>query len=54
MRHNPYKINQDARQRWLKCMEAAVDSLSLPPLQKAEMWAYFDRAATSMLNTFED
>ncbi|MEO0026795.1 MAG: hypothetical protein RL716_126 [Actinomycetota bacterium] len=54
MRHNPYKINQDARQRWLNCMEAAVDSLSLPPLQKAEMWAYFDRAATSMLNTFED
>lgn len=54
MRHNPFKINPDARERWLKHMRAAVDSVELPPLLAAEMWAYFDRAATAMLNTFED
>lgn len=54
MRHNPYKINPDARDRWLKHMRSALDSANLPQILDAEMWAYFDRAATSMLNTFED
>jgi hemoglobin len=54
MRHSPFKINPDARDRWLKHMRAAVDSLQLPALQEAELWAYLDRAATAMLNTFED
>lgn len=54
MRHSPYKINPLARDRWLFHMRAAVESLELPPLKEAELWAYFDRAATSMLNTFED
>jgi hemoglobin len=35
-------------------MRAAVDSLSLPQTQEAELWGYLDRAATAMLNTFED
>ena len=54
MRHSPYKINPDARDRWLKHMRAALDSLALPPLQDAELWAYLDRAATSMLNTYDE
>jgi hemoglobin len=54
MRHMPYKINPDARERWLKHMRAAVDSLELAPLHEAELWAYLDRAATAMLNTYED
>ena len=54
MRHAPYKINPLARERWLKHMRAAVDSLELPPLKEAEMWAYMERAATAMLNSFED
>ena len=54
MRHNPFKINPDARERWLKHMRAAVESLGLAPLLEAELWAYLDRAATAMLNTFED
>lgn len=54
MRHNPFKINPDARDRWLRHMRAAVDSVELPPLLDAEMWAYFDRAATAMLNSFEN
>ena len=54
MRHNPFKINPLARDRWLLHMRAAVESLELPPLKEAELWAYLDRAATAMLNTFED
>jgi hemoglobin len=54
MRHMPFKINPAARERWLFHMRAAVDSLELPPLKEAELWGYLDRAATAMLNTFED
>jgi hemoglobin len=54
MRHSPYKINPEARDRWLKHMRAAVESLELAPLLEAELWAYLDRAAQSLLNTFED
>ena len=54
MRHMPYKINPDARERWLRHMRAAVESLELAPLHEAELWAYLDRAATAMLNSYED
>ena len=54
MRHSPFKINPLARERWLFHMKAAVDELNLAPLHKAELWGYLDRAATAMLNTFED
>lgn len=54
MRHMPFKINPLARERWLLHMRAGVDSLELPQLLEAELWAYLDRAATAMLNTFED
>jgi hemoglobin len=54
MRHSPFKINPLARERWLHHMKVAVDSLELPELQQAELWGYLDRAATAMLNSFED
>ena len=54
MRHMPFKINPLARERWLLHMRSAVDELSLPPLLEAELWGYLDRAATAMLNSFED
>lgn len=54
MRHSDFIINPAARERWLLHMRAAVDSLSLPQTQEAELWGYLDRAATAMLNTFED
>ncbi|MEN9606382.1 MAG: hypothetical protein RL605_210 [Actinomycetota bacterium] len=49
-RHMPFRINADARERWLKHMRAAVDSLELAPLHEAELWGYMERAATAMLN----
>ena len=53
MRHMPFKVNPDARDRWLAHMRVAVDSLELPPLQDATLWGYLDRAAHAMVNTFD-
>jgi hemoglobin len=54
MRHMPFKVNPDARDRWLTHMRAALDSLELSPLHDATLWAYLDRAAQAMVNTFDD
>lgn len=53
-RHAPYKVNPDARDRWLAHMRVAVGSLGLAPLHQAELWDYLERAAHSMVNTFDD
>lgn len=50
MRHQPYPVTPDARERWLACMRAAVDDLALPPLQEATLWSYLERAAHAMVN----
>jgi hemoglobin len=54
MRHMPYKINPDARDRWLGHMEHAVDTLQLAPLQRETLLEYLERAAYAMTNTFEE
>ena len=54
MRHAPFKVNPDARDRWLLHMRAAVETLHLVPAQEGVLWDYLERAAHSMLNTFED
>lgn len=54
MRHQPFKVNPAARDRWLFHMRAAVDSLELPPLQENLLWDYLQRAAFAMVNTFEE
>jgi hemoglobin len=53
MRHMPFKVNPDARDRWLAHMRTAVDELGLPPLHEATLWDYLQRAAHAMVNTFE-
>lgn len=54
MRHVPYKVNPDARDRWLLHMRNAIDTLELPPLQDATLWDYLDRAAHALVNTFDE
>ncbi len=54
MRHLPFKVNPDARDRWLAHMRAAVDTLDLPPVLETTLWDYLQRAAFAMVNTFED
>ncbi|MFT4214581.1 MAG: globin [Microbacterium sp.] len=53
MRHMPFHINPDARDRWLAHMRTALDELQLAPLHDATMWDYLQRAAHAMVNTFE-
>jgi hemoglobin len=54
MRHMPFAVNPLARDRWLLHMRAAVDGLELSPLDDATLWAYLERAAHAMVNTFEE
>jgi hemoglobin len=54
MRHMPFKVNPDARDRWLAHMRTAVDSLGLAPIHESQLWDYLERAAFSMINTFDD
>lgn len=54
LRHAPFPVNPEARDRWLMHMRAALDTLGLAPLPKAELWDYLERAAHSLVNTFEE
>ncbi|WP_291794535.1 globin [Brevibacterium sp.] len=50
MRHMPFPVTPEARDRWLTHMRAALDEIALPPLYDELMWDYFQRAATAMIN----
>jgi hemoglobin len=54
MRHQPFKVNPEARDRWLAHMRSAVDTLQLSPLDDATLWDYLERAAHAMVNTFDE
>jgi hemoglobin len=51
MRHAPFPVDQEARDRWLGHFRAALDSVQLTPEQDAQFWAYVTHAATFMVNT---
>ncbi len=51
MRHMPFAVDPDARDRWLAHMRAAVDTLGLAPMYEATLWDYLERAAHSLVNT---
>ena len=54
MRHAPFSVTPEMRDRWLTHMRAAVDSLDLAPTLRAELWTYLERAAHFMVNTFDE
>lgn len=54
MRHAPFRVDADARDRWLAHMRAAMDDLKLEPAYDQQLWSYFVMAANSLVNTFED
>jgi len=54
IRHNPFRVNPDARDRWLRHMRAAVEGLGLSPLHENMLWDYLERAAHAMVNTFDE
>ena len=51
MRHMPFRVTPEAKDRWLHHMRTAVDSLDLPPLYEGTLWDYMERAALSMVNS---
>ncbi len=53
MRHAPFRVSPEARDRWLTHMRAAVESLHLAPINESILWDYLERAAWSMVNTLE-
>jgi hemoglobin len=53
-RHLPFKIDGDARDRWLAHMRTAVDEAQLGPLEKAQLLGYFEAAANHMVNSPDD
>lgn len=54
MRHHPFRVTPDMRDRWLTHMRVAVTELGLSPLHESLLWDYMERAAHSMVNTLED
>jgi hemoglobin len=53
MRHHPFKVTTTQRDRWLKHMMAAVDSLDLEPADDSALREYLVQAANSMVNALE-
>lgn len=51
MRHAPYPVTLDMRDRWMRHMLAAMETLNLPEAQAEQMRDYFMRAAHMLVNT---
>jgi hemoglobin len=54
MRHAPYPVTLDMRDRWLRHMVEAVDRVDLPEAHREAMLDYFLRAAHMLVNATED
>ncbi len=54
MRHVPFRVTEDMRDRWLRHMRDAVDELQLEAPYERELWGYLVMAANSLVNTVED
>lgn len=50
MRHAPFRVDQEARDRWVQLMTRALDDVKLPPECDAVLRAFFDATATFMMN----
>jgi hemoglobin len=53
MRHAPFRVDAEARDRWLLHMRRAVDGLGLAPVHEAVLWDYLERAAHSLVNSVD-
>jgi len=50
MRHQPFWIDVDARDRWVRHMTDAVDEVAPPDDVRRALLDYFDMAADAMIN----
>ncbi len=51
MRHFPFAVNDDARDRWLKHMQASLSKMELDEALRDQLWTYLVSAAHSLVNT---
>lgn len=51
MRHAPFPVTPEARDRWLVHFRAGLDAAELDPEHDEQFWAYVQHAATFMINT---
>jgi hemoglobin len=54
MRHAPFRVGPAERDAWLRHMRRAVVNLGLPAHHETTLWAYLERAAHFMVNTFDE
>ncbi len=50
MRHAPYKVNEDARNRWVAMMDRALSEAALPEEPAAILREFFHSTATFLRN----
>jgi len=53
MRHAPFAVTPDAKDRWLLHFRAGLDEVALTPEQDEQFWDYVTHAAQFMVNTLE-
>lgn len=51
MRHAPFAVTPEARDRWLMHMRAGLDAANLDPDHDAQFWAYLQHAANFLVNS---
>ncbi len=52
LRHSPFRINQTARDVWVRHMLAALDECAIPEPAHSAMRQYFERTATGLINSY--
>lgn len=51
MRHLPHRIDNKAKESWLKCMKQAIETLDLSPDLSEALYNCFPKVAQHMVNT---
>jgi hemoglobin len=52
MRHSPYAITEDLRNRWVQYMLEAIDEVGIQEPFRSQMREYFEQGATFMINRY--
>lgn len=50
MRHHPFRLDQQARDRWVLLMDRALDATALPPDADTVLRRFFHDTATFLIN----
>lgn len=54
MRHSPYAITPDLRNRWVQYMLEAIDEVGIGEPARSQMRDYFEQGASFMINRYEE